>query len=137
MNEDDLNEIEARCNAATPGEWKAKFQHHKTIVRSLDPGGMLDVCIVQPWMTHEEPNAIFIAHSRTDIPKLIAEVRRLREELAKASGLQSRPRKVDYVICGAVVQSMRFEGSASIQKTCIRREGHQGNHYDGLSEWTK
>ncbi len=52
-----LDEIERRANAATPGPWKE---------------GASDVYIVR--------NAAFIAAARTDVPALIARVRELEAE---------------------------------------------------------
>lgn len=73
----DLEAIEARANAATPGPQGivtggASFEF-KTIVVN-DPGEWLA-------FVKSQEDGRFFAHARTDIPALIAEVRRLREEL--------------------------------------------------------
>lgn len=54
MTQQRLAEIEARCEAATPGPWKPKRDFLS-------------------W----DCNAAFIAHARQDIPALLAEVERL------------------------------------------------------------
>lgn len=60
ITETELDAIEARANAATPGPWD-------------EPGfSALDAC-----------DARFVAHARTDVPRLIAEVRRLQSENAR------------------------------------------------------
>lgn len=77
MTEDELKEIEDRCNAATAGEWRVDpFGSVLQIVRLEDckcPDDMPD-CLCGEFITD------FIAHSRTDIPALIAEVRKLEAE---------------------------------------------------------
>ena len=95
---DRLNEIRARAEAATPGEWAARKdqfiewfgivalndEHWSTVttwpVLSGDndygpAGGITNAA-----------DATFIAHAREDIPYLLAEVERLREELDDATG---------------------------------------------------
>jgi len=71
-----LAEIEARCNAATPGPWDR-----------LEAGSigmalvLLDMSlrqIVRP----TEADLDFIASARADVPDLLAEVKRLRAEMA-------------------------------------------------------
>jgi hypothetical protein len=46
----------------TQGNWLiTRNEENKTVIYTDEPGmGGLDICIVQPWMTHEEPNAEFI-----------------------------------------------------------------------------
>ena len=94
----DLDAIEARVNAATPGPWI-------TGVRWEDPCDVYWVPINRPGSDPDNPHqpdrialiryetcgfqyphyealsdAAFIAHARTDVPALVAEVRRLRAE---------------------------------------------------------
>lgn len=74
MLDSDLDAIEARANAATPGPWEANgadvttryISHGKGLVR---------------WQiaSYVDPRDLtFIAHAREDVPALVAEVRRLR-----------------------------------------------------------
>ena len=94
----DLNAIEARAKAATPGPWgwydppgagygpqiESEEQHARW-------GGMACVLVTAevcsacrergaPCLSGKQEDKDFIAHAREDIPALIAEVRRLREE---------------------------------------------------------
>lgn len=81
MNEDELNAIEARATAATPGPWKAS------------PNYLIGGWWVQDNATREressvadfstEEDAVFIAAARIDVPALILEVRRLRADNAE------------------------------------------------------
>lgn len=69
MDAKQLAEIKARCDAATPGPWYADGwaawdDLENTFVELSDFGA----------------DAKFIAHARTDIPALVAEVERLQNE---------------------------------------------------------
>lgn len=80
LSEERLCEIEARAKAATPGPWVweeglgitcAEYErnsHTSTNIVEIDSG------VYPPWGA----DGPFIAHSRADIPDLIAECRRLR-----------------------------------------------------------
>lgn len=67
---DRLEEIKARCEAATPGPWTVQFD-------DLDLTGIR----VANGKKMTEDDIWFIAHSQRDIPWLIEEVERLRESL--------------------------------------------------------
>lgn len=86
----DLDAIEARANAATQGPWKCG--------RERDDVGLIvhanvylsETVIAPPDSTYcPQRDSEFIAHSRTDIPALIAEVRRLRELTSVSMGVGS------------------------------------------------
>jgi hypothetical protein len=97
----DLKAIQARADAATPGPWyyihddDAMFMNCYAVATDADadpsdPGheaqfvaGCLvqsEVRIVPPALWHE--NTTFIAHARSDVPALLAEVRLLRGIIA-------------------------------------------------------
>lgn len=71
----DLDEIEARCLAATDGPWRAEFD---TVMTDAALGGTRDVATC--W---SDADAEFIARARTDLPLLLAEVRRLRAQVER------------------------------------------------------
>jgi hypothetical protein len=76
MTEDELKAIEARANAATPGPWDTTSED--CIVAAGDnlcSAGM-DGDYPGPKRTDD---AAFIAAARTDVPVLVAEVRRLQK----------------------------------------------------------
>lgn len=79
MTDEELNIIEARANAATEGPWR----YEDDAVIEVRSGG--DAWICQTFSKGEEDfinhkgNGEFIAHARTDIPALIAEIRRLKD----------------------------------------------------------
>lgn len=83
MTEERLAQIEARAAAATPGpfDWyilsRAGRGHG---VGRKTPGGHDEGICEDPYML--EGDAVFFAHARSDVPDLVAEVKRLRSELA-------------------------------------------------------
>jgi hypothetical protein len=107
MTDVELDEIARRADAATSGPWHVRFLDddyaanlvavsttpdtgrgewwpnfdHATIVAATliqHPHRYVDVADAR-W----DENAAFIAHARSDIPRLIAEIRRLRELLPR------------------------------------------------------
>jgi hypothetical protein len=80
LSDEELTIIEARAAAATPGPWESFVEgrdHHggDNFVRT---GGLDDTCpdlYLSPASVEDQD---FIAHARQDVPRLVAEVRRLR-----------------------------------------------------------
>lgn len=99
MTNDELKEIEARANAATPGPWSFDYcgdvyPHYELSAdgKSLfftgsspdtEKGGPAMIG-TSSWWQQGNPNSQFIAHARTDIPKLIAAVRERDARIEKA-----------------------------------------------------
>ena len=88
MTQLELAEIEARANAATPGPWEVgvlrrecdhpttnQFTEERSVFPPLGESGPVALAA-----EGEHENGAFIAHARTDVPALIAEVKRLRAE---------------------------------------------------------
>jgi len=84
----DIDAILARCEAATPGPWRADGHHGCKQVRGRKTGAhrqaqyQTEVCWT-PGLSDEHEdyaNAEFIAHARTDVPALCDEVAALRAE---------------------------------------------------------
>ena len=73
----DLDEIEARANAAAKGPWKFPHRDYPGVVTSHLG------CLWNPETgeINDPSDAEFIAHAREDVPALVAEVKRLRREL--------------------------------------------------------
>ncbi len=82
MNEQELKEIEARAEAATPGPWQA-----------IDPADFSNQHpgwdVNGPYTIHDDEDqgfmdgrtANFIAHARQDVPALCEEMRRLKDRV--------------------------------------------------------
>jgi len=82
MNDEELAAIEARCDAATPGPWKSYIEGRDHDSGSdfimTGEGETRGYDIEMTGATHADQD--FIASARQDIPRLIAEIRRLRGE---------------------------------------------------------
>jgi predicted dithiol-disulfide oxidoreductase (DUF899 family) len=85
MNEQELQAIEARCNAATPGPWGEEKDDRSYIVIAPHPElGSCNCCIaeIDGWFSDDSKrDCAFIAAARADVPALLAEVRALRAKL--------------------------------------------------------
>ena len=79
----DLDAIQARADAATPGPWVSRTCEPCAARDRLDLTiwGHGDREMIANWSEQDEfysGDAEFIAHARTDVPALVAEVRALR-----------------------------------------------------------
>lgn len=75
MTDEELARIRRRCDAASPGPWKAWIEgRDHTSGSSMVQTGADDI---EMWGATEADHD-FIAHARQDIPRLLAEIRRLR-----------------------------------------------------------
>jgi hypothetical protein len=99
MTPEEISEIEARAEAATPGPWEGssafRWYPHKDVeplIGVLGPNDENAVCWVPDEWDQWEANNSFIAHAREDIPKLMAEVRRQKKEITEVRGLLERAR---------------------------------------------
>jgi hypothetical protein len=78
-----LAEIAARVEKATPGPWSAHEDWPGRVFSDGNPN-YLHIARTTGW--NAEANEKFIAHAREDVPALLAEVERLKAELAKYVG---------------------------------------------------
>lgn len=96
MTQERLAEIEARANAAIAGPWRRGYKgmpgYHDGVVYPDGPGiDWVGQCPEPKPLFHAQvpnsprfrENAEFIAHARTDIPDLIAEVRHQQAEVRR------------------------------------------------------
>ena len=80
MTKEQLAEIKARAEAATPGPWE--YIERKGFPTITSEGFRQSS---EPWFDISgDEDAIFCAHARTDIPALLAEVERLKTEVSNA-----------------------------------------------------
>lgn len=89
LTDKELQEIEARCEAAVPPPWEYDGMHYEITAPYNDDAYWLiaSECRTRPDGPYEcdqfghefDPTFDFIAHARTDVPDLLAEVRRLQE----------------------------------------------------------
>lgn len=82
ITEEELQEIEARCNATTPGPWVSwvEGRDHLSGDHFIQTKGE-DIYLSGATIADQD----FMANAHQDIPRLIAEIRRLRR-LAGAAG---------------------------------------------------
>ena len=83
MTAERIAELEALCNAATPGPWIWESSRGDRVRLWTKPSGDFVVEIGRKpggWTYFDmtEDDAGFIAHARTALPELLAQVRRLR-----------------------------------------------------------
>ena len=85
ITDDELNEMERRCLAAQPGDWRASIEgiHHVSgsdfIMTGI--GGERGEDLEISGGTVDD--LIFVAHARADILRLIEEIRMLRRVLGR------------------------------------------------------
>jgi len=82
MTQQELQEIQARAEAATAGPWGSRIDVGKQFYVFTPSYGVRDFSCLSGGFEHET-DADFIAHARTDIPALLAENARLRAEFAE------------------------------------------------------
>ena len=87
MSRPDLEAINARCEAATGGDWTysidVETEKPCTLFSDFD-GDEIDIAVFETWDAtgYDEEmlgNAQFIAHARKDLPDCTAEIERLRK----------------------------------------------------------
>lgn len=81
LTDDELAAIEAREQAATPGPWWVLEEQDSVSVLIGDQDDR--VCELHHGECLPFENANFIAHARQDIPRMVAEIRRMREQLQR------------------------------------------------------
>lgn len=85
MSDLDLDSIKARCEAATEGPWHREHGDYGCV--SIGNFGWVVDGPNCPQYDEDTPqghaDAEFIAHARTDVPALVAEVERLRAEVER------------------------------------------------------
>ncbi len=103
MDEKRLAEIEARANAATPGPWEPE---HRGVVGN--DVFIVEDCVTAGWDAYRA-NQAFIATARTDVPALVAEVRRLTAALAAArrEGAEGMRERCADAITARLVEAVR------------------------------
>jgi hypothetical protein len=89
ITDQELNAIEARANAATPGPWTNVDEYggelRKGISSTRDASGY-SAMVIYDEGGHSVADATFIAHARTDVPNLCRDNRKLQSDLDVALG---------------------------------------------------
>ncbi len=92
MTDDELTTLERLAEAASPGPWEVSNAHGLCVSRPHGPHVRMMVVdlapeVYSPPWRGDPADAAFIAAARTALPALIAECRRLRDDLSSARGL--------------------------------------------------
>lgn len=87
MTEAELQAIEARCVAASPGPWR-RGEENESKVQVEDATGRRLFTLTEaiPFHPRQEPNRQFVIAARFDAAALVAEVRRLQGIIRAAHG---------------------------------------------------
>lgn len=90
LTSEELENIQRRCKAATPGPWISSWEGRdhtsgESVILRGDQRQYDDLYISPSTLADQD----FIAHAREDVPKLVDEVLRLKEIL-KAHGLDGK-----------------------------------------------
>lgn len=146
-----LAEIKAREQVATPGPWEEKTNRHPQC--NGEPWGWISGASGNiTWSGYVgKTNADFIAHARTDIPALVAEVERLTREkeeeiafkefnyemcnqkdleiatLEKALGLACE-RIAEYAFCGGTDAMKQKHAKKNIQHFIQQAQEQEADH---------
>ncbi len=86
LTDDELAAIKARVEAATPGPWESeRYRHHQDLVHCTEGERGVPLAVArkdegESW-SQVMLNARFIAHSRSDIPALLAHVEAQAERI--------------------------------------------------------
>ena len=111
-----IEEIRARLEAATPGPWEfsnsSDVRESKGEFRAPNPhnGFML----VGPWTN--DADAAFIAHSREDVPFLLAEVTKLRAIIEEAKTLRTDLASLSAVAVVAGLMNEHYAHNVAINR---------------------
>lgn len=84
MTDEQLREIQKRCDAATPGPWRF-WSRDITPLRITDRSGRIDALLdagEDARGFNREEDAAFVASARQDIPSLLAEIKILKGNLS-------------------------------------------------------
>jgi len=84
MTNDQLSDIEQRCNAATSGPWQSFIEgrDHSSGSSFIRTGGLDNSSPDIELYGASHADYDFIAHARQDIPALLSQIRRVQEAVA-------------------------------------------------------
>ena len=80
MTEEQLAAIKARCEAATPGEWRHSVIRDGRFVMAPCPGGGY-ASLWEAKAVSDPADLDFAAHAREDVPALLAYIEELEADL--------------------------------------------------------
>jgi hypothetical protein len=90
LSDDDLDSMMSRARAALTGPWWASWEgrDHESgdsfIGTGVDGARGVDICVTTDDGPAGQADLDIIAHARQDVPALVTEVRRLRDQLGSS-----------------------------------------------------
>lgn len=119
MTPEQLDAIEQRAQAATDGPWHSLGNTIGAEVKTCTCAGHIpghgheQFCGLEgPLITGAEPtDAEFIAHARTDVPELVAEVRRLQGQVEAVRELHRDDGRGNCEVCMDFVTQGTYESA--------------------------
>jgi len=114
LTDAELDGMEARCNAATPGPWDARPGTYKVYIGSANDDLTFSLQYLHPSdgrRTFAEEDGEFIAAVRTDMPRLLCDLRAARKALREIAERMTLPmpsnhmaeyRRIDAIACAAL-----------------------------------
>lgn len=137
ISEEQLREIELRCEAASPGPWnRCKANEDKGCSCGLVWSTPVDAVVAKAYSKDDDghwtswqymANWKFIAASREDLPACVREIRRLQEERDELKVLNEKMRKaraaVDSMDCGelaeCIAEAVQFYDSDDLMEPIV------------------
>lgn len=77
----ELKAMEARCNAASYGPWRVWYCENISVCQEGDGDPL--IADFGDERSEMGPDAEFVAHAREDLPRCLAEIKRLKRKLKK------------------------------------------------------
>lgn len=130
MTDEQLNEIEARCRAATKAPWRlVQVSDACRVVAGSQGRGIILARCAPPQLPEAETtaNARLMAHAREDLPRLVVEVRRLNA----ASAQQRRDVAAQ---CASIASTVADLGLLETGEECANRIAESIMREFGLEE---
>jgi hypothetical protein len=140
-NSPDLDAIETRTNAATPGPWCTdSWEIYQGT--AYVPGISMwigETCRGTTSPEQDRADAEFVAAARTDVPALLAEVARLKRQreylLGQLAKRDAESGREEAALRKLLASEEPICGDENDGDWCELETGHDGNHRADTAEW--
>ncbi|WP_265560780.1 hypothetical protein [Streptomyces hygroscopicus] len=129
LTDQQLDEIDARAKAATPGPWCTdSWEIYQGTEYEAGAEWIGETCRGRvEGLAQDRADAAFVAAARTDVPQLVAEVRRLRARVAELErpAVEKRRNEIrqSFVVLAAQCEQDRdYEGAFNVECQLRERE---------------
>jgi hypothetical protein len=119
MTEQELADLKALCAAAAPGPWQVEETTGPDLLAvSTENFRYVALVGLEDRFPDDAANAAFIAANRVAVPRLIAEVRRLRELFSLHLPSVDPDANISVHVCGRVVMMTTAEWRTHAGRPC-------------------